>query len=342
MRDLTFLEPMLREAVAQGVFPSAVAAVGQKDRVLARCAVGDADLATRFDMASMSKILGPTMIALRGIEDGDLTLDDTVGRVFPDAPSDKAGITVRMLMTHTGGFEPFFWLFEETDDPGDAAGCILRHPLAGQPDGTPRYSCMGYILLGKMLEKIYGAPLGALAKARVFDPLGMTDTAYCPTGDNFAPTEVDALTGVAWRGVVHDENARFLGGVSGNAGVFSTVGDVIRYAATLACGGLDYLTQATVRKAIRCYTPGHDTRRGLGFHLGGVPGSFMGDLFPDDSFGHTGFTGTSLVIDPATGLFAILLTNRVHPTRANEKLLRFRRVFHNRIFAALSGGAPDA
>ncbi len=327
-----FLQQLLRQGVEEGCFPSAVAAVGAGSEVFLMAAAGDADLDTRFDMASMTKILSPTMLCLRALEEGDLTLDDTVTRFF-DAPPDKAAITVRQLMTHTGGFEPAFFLSEEIDDPKDAVRCLLSHPLVAPPDGTPRYSCMGTILLGKMLETLYGEPLDRLAHKRVFEPLGMHATCYNPTGGNIAPTEVDAETGIAWRGIVHDENARFLGGVSANAGVFSNIDDLCRYASMLSQKGAGFLSPATVRLAITNHTPGRELHRGLGFHLAGLSGSYFGDLFPGDSFGHTGFTGTSLAIDPGTGFFALLLTNRVHPTRANEKLFRFRRVFHNKTYA---------
>ncbi len=337
MNTVNFLVSLLESGVADGAFPSAVAVVGARNQVLGMAAAGDADLDTRYDMASMSKILGPTMVALRALEDGEITLDDTVGRFF-DAPADKAHITIRHLMTHTGGFTPFFWLFEETDDPNDAAGCILRHPLEAMPDGTPRYSCMGYILLGKILEKRLGAPLDVLAQERVFKPLGMVSTCYNPIGDNIAPTEVDPVSGIAWRGTVHDENARFLRGISANAGVFSDIHDTARYAAMLATGGGNYLSPATMKRAITNYTPGHDTHRGLGFHLAGLPGSFFGDFMPDASFGHTGFTGTSLVVDPTTGFYAALLTNRVHPSRDNDKHLRFRRRFHNMMYTTFCKG----
>lgn len=331
-----FIRPMLAEAIADGAFPSAVAAVGCGGTVYGRFAAGDARLGTRFDIASMSKIFGPTMLALQAIDRGDLTLYDPLARFFPDAPADKAAITVLQLMTHSGGFEPTFYLEDEIDDPVDAARCILRHPLAAPPDGTPRYSCMGYILLGKLLERLYGAPLDVLAKAHVFGPLGMADTAYCPTGADIAPTEVDPATGAAWCGTVHDENARFLRGVSGNAGVFTTLEDAIRLVSTLARGGDGFLSPAVMRRATQNHTPGHDAHRGLGFHLGGTPASFMGDLFPADSFGHTGFTGTCFAVDPHTGFYAILLTNHVHPKRGGEKLFRFRRAFHNRVYAAFT------
>jgi len=326
--DYSFLKDLLARGVAEGCFPSATAAIGVGNQTFFACAAGDADVYTRFDMASLTKILSPTMIALKALEEGALTLEDPLTAFF-ETPPDKAAITVEQLMTHTGGFTPAFWLFDETDDPAEAAACILRHPLEAPPDGTPRYSCMGYILLGKILEVVYGQPLDQLAKSRVFEPLGMHCTGYKPTVGNIAPTEVNEQTGEALQGVVHDENARFLGGISGNAGVFSDIGDMALFASMLASGGGGYLSGATLSLAISNHTPGYSERRGLGFCLGG---HFMGGLFPHASFGHMGFTGTSLVVDPATGLFAVLLTNRVHPTRRNERIFRFRQEFHNEIF----------
>jgi CubicO group peptidase (beta-lactamase class C family) len=193
---------------------------------------------------------------------------------------------------------------------------------------------MGYILLGFILEKVYGKPLDKLAKEFVFAPLGMNHTGYCPTGGNIAATEINAATGLPLTGTVHDENARFMKGVSANAGLFSDAGDVMRFAAMLSSGGTPLINPATLRLAIKDRTPGHDIHRGLGFHISGGPGSFMGDLFPAASFGHTGFTGTSLAVDPETGLYAVLLTNAVHPKRGNPAAQRFRRLFHNRVFAA--------
>ena len=192
---------------------------------------------------------------------------------------------------------------------------------------------MGYIVLGKVLETVYGRPLDVLAHERVFEPLGMTHTGYCPMGGNIAATEVDPGTGIAWQGIVHDENARFLRGVSANAGVFSDIHDMIRFAQMLARGGDGYLSPATLRRAIACQAEDGEVRRGLGFHLAGTPENFMGDLVPPSAFGHTGFTGTSLLVEPETGFFAVLLANRVHPTRENTRLFRFRRKMHNVLYA---------
>ena len=339
---------MLHAAVMDGCFPSAVAAVGDRDQVLRISWAGGADANTLFDVASLTKIVSTTMLALLAIEEGELTLYDRLPRFF-DAPPDKADISIIDIMTHTAGFEPSFALTDKTDNPDDAADVILRYPLVSKPDGVPRYSCMGFILLGVLLERMYGSPLDTLARARVFEPLGMSRTCFnpletlqdlpkdAPDAANIAPTEIDPATGIAFRGVVHDEKARFMHGVAGNAGVFSDIGDMIRFASMLARNGKGLLSPATLRKATRNYTPGQDVHRGLGFHLAGPPENYMGDLFPASSFGHTGFTGTSVAVDPETGFYAILLTNRVHPTRDNDKIQRFRRCFHNRVYAAYTG-----
>lgn len=341
MESLGFVADMLARGISDGVFPSAAAAVGIGDQVLFMHASGrlslfdegEANTRTRYDMASMTKIMAPTMLALMALEKGLLVLDDTLSAFF-DAPADKANITVLQLMTHTGGFTPSFLLEEACQSPEDAAGAILRRPLEGPPGQMPRYSCMGYILLGKILESVYGKSLSDVSRERIFEPLGMTMTGYLPKGGNIAATELNAATGKPYQGVVHDENARFLKCVSGNAGVFSNIEDCVRFAAMLSASGFPLLNPGTLRLAIRDWTPTHDIHRGLGFHVSGGPGSFMGDFFPPSAFGHTGFTGTSLAVDPQSGLYAILLTNAVHPQRGNPAIQRFRRLFHNRVYAA--------
>ena len=341
-----FLEAKLAEGRQAGAFPAAAASIGVKDDVLARAFIGGAplpedapvDAHTRFDMASLSKVLGPTMIALRALEDGQLSLDETIGDFFPAAPEDKRGITVRQLMTHTGGFNPSFRLDKLCQSPDEVLDCILRHPLDVPPGQEPHYSCMGYITLAKMLEQRFGESLKELAHKRVFEPLGMTETGYCPTSGVFAATEVDPETGRPWIGVVHDENARFQGGISGNAGVFMPLCDGERFAAMLARMGGDYLRRETMSLAIRNYTPGCDEHRGLGFHLAGTEWNYMSDKVPDHCFGHTGFTGTSLMVEPDTGFWVLLLTNRVYPTRDSSALFPFRRKLHGECWTLYQEG----
>ena len=237
-------------------------------------------------------------------------------------------------MTHTSGIPDHFLLQEECGSPEEVTQAILRHPLVQRPGGMPIYSCMGYILLGKILERIGGEPLDRLAQSWVFDPLDLKHTTYRPTGD-VAPTEWDAETKALLCGVVHDENARFQHGISANAGIFSDLEDMTRFTQMLACGGKlpdgrAYLSPATMRAALLNRTPGPDHEfRGLGFHLAGSPANFLGDLMSPRAYGHTGFTGTSFAVDPETGLFVVLLTNRVCPTRENPRLIRLRSLIHN-------------
>ena len=342
-----YLTSMLAEGQKNGCFPAAAAAIGEKDKILAKAFIGEAPIPgdmpvkehTRWDMASLSKVLGPTMIALKAIEDGELSLTETVGDFFPDAPADKRDITVFMLMTHTGGFNPSFRLDRLLSSPAQAVDCILNHPLDETPGKRPIYSCMGYILFAKMLEKSFGQPLNELARQRVFQPLGMTETGYCPDpAAQFAATEVDPETGKPWIGIVHDENARFLRGVSGNAGVFMPLCDGIRFASMLSHMGNGFLKRETMEQAIHNYTPGQDEHRGLGFQIAGSPDCFFSTGVPDTCFGHTGFTGTSLLVEPEGGFWVLLLTNRVYPTRESFALFPFRRKLHAESYRAWRGG----
>lgn len=338
---------LMEQAVAQKIFPSAALAIGARGQVMVCRCWGQTSLYppsatvtpdTLYDMASLSKIIGTTMAALKLLEEGALSLNDTVGSFFA-APEEKRAITVRQLMTHTGGISAHFLLSDFGAAPADAAEIILKQPLTYAPGGEVVYSCMGYILLGKILERISGLSLDKLAERAVFRPLRMTDTVYGPV-PSAACTELDPQTGNYLCGTVHDENARFLGGVSGNAGIFSSLNDMIKFVSMLACAGKTadgvYLSPAVYRLAIRNFTKGMAQSRGLGFQLAGDGSTFMGSLLSADSFGHTGFTGTSLAVEPESGLYIVLLTNRVHPTRDNREIIRFRALLHNCIASEYS------
>jgi len=363
MYDFSLLDALLRRGLDERCFPSAVCAVGDRSGVKYTNAVGfsrlftddapcfdvipealpdtavPADMTTRFDLASLSKLTAATMCVLRLIEMGEISLYDTVGRVFADAPDDKRGITVEQLMTHTSGISAHFRLSKSTDDPSDAARVILAHPLSSAVGSKVEYSCMGFILLGRMLEKLYGTTLDRLARELVFAPLGMTGTGYCPSGGNFAATEYDSESGRYLCGTVHDENARFLGGVSANAGVFSDIADMSKFALMLSNRGETengrFLGRRMFDTAVSLRTAGLNDSRGLGFQLKGNALSPAGDLFAVGSYGHTGFTGTSLYVDCESGVFSVLLTNRVHFTRRSDRLFRFRRVWHNAVIGCM-------
>ena len=357
------IEKMCEDAVASYLVPSAVCAIGDSDGVYFKKAYGysrvimnedkpdgvfsgpipedavPASLDTVYDMASLSKLISTTMVVLRLIEEGEMTLPDTVSRYFPDAPEDKRGITIKQLLTHCSGIASHFNIQNECEKGYDPAHAVLNYPLKYEAETKVEYSCMGYILLAKIAEVCTGKPLDVLADELVFKPLGMTRTGYNPSendrfkGADIATEEWSPRFEHYIHGRVHDENARYIGGVSGNAGVFSCVDDLCRFARMLSArgslDGVQFLSRSTFERAITNYTPYGPENRGLGFQLTTGGFSATGDLFSPLSYGHNGFTGTSLYVDRDTGMFVILLTNRVHYTRQSDGLYRFRRRLHN-------------
>ncbi|MGM9600661.1 MAG: serine hydrolase domain-containing protein [Faecousia sp.] len=334
---------ILTEAIEQKATPGVAAAIGCGNEILyercfGRLSYGEdapvVTLETQYDMASVTKILCTTMLCLQALGEGRIYLQDPVSLFFPEAPADKWDITLFQLLTHTSGIDPHFFLWDYVGGKEHPAEVILNHTLICKPGTEVRYSCMGFILLGKILEKIYDAPIDELFQKRVANPLGLKRTGYCPADlRNIAPTEYDT-DGRLLQGCVHDENARFQNGVSANAGIFSTIKDMEVFVRTLACGGTapngtQLIPPRCLEKAITNYTKGMAENRGLGFKLYGGSANFMGDLFPDAAFGHTGYTGTGFAVDPETGFYIILLANRVHPTRDQTRWLRIRRLVHN-------------
>lgn len=341
---------LFQEGFDRKIYSAGALAVGLKGEVLFKEAKGFVSYQegaaavhehTLFDMASITKILSTTMTAFQLIQEGRLRLQDSLSYFFEDVPADKREITVFHLMTHTSGIPAEIHLWKTCTRPDDAVSVILQTPLVCQTGTETIYSCMGYILLGKICEKICHADLYDLSKHYVFDPLGMKDTSYRPLSrfgelKTAAYTETQSLNGPTPPGIVHDENARFLDGISGNAGVFSSLHDMIRFCSCLSQGGKGYLSRELMDAALINYTRGQDDNRGLGFQLSGPAPSFFGDLFGERGFGHTGFTGTSIAIDKETGLFVVYLTNRVHPTRENGLLTRHRHLIHNAAVSAFS------
>ena len=358
------IDEMCAEAVRSLAVPSAVCAIGDKDGVYFKKAYGwsrvimnedkpegvfsgpvpddaiPATLDTVYDMASLSKLISTTMVVLRLIEKGEMTLADTVSRYFPDAPEDKRGITVKQLMTHCSGITPHFNLQTECEkNDCDIPHAVLNYPLRYEAETKVEYTCMGYILLAKMAEVCTGKTLDVLADELVFGPLGMERTGYNPlknerfAGADIATQEWSPKLEHYIRGVVHDENARYSGGVSGNAGVFSCIDDLCRFASMISghgtLEGRQFISPQTFEAATANHTPYGPEFRGLGFQLttGGL--NAAGDLYTPLSYGHNGFTGTSLYVDRRTGMYVILLTNRVHFTRQSDGLYRFRRRLHN-------------
>ncbi|MBQ1233743.1 MAG: beta-lactamase family protein, partial [Clostridia bacterium] len=277
--DFSRAREILKNGLEAGAYPCIAYAIGHGDEVLDSGFMGNKQVNpeilplerdTLFDLASLSKLVSTTMVALRMLEQGKIELTDPLSRYFEipaDAPEGRGDVTIRHLMHHNSGLTPHIPLWTQTDDPNQAVDVILRSKPWCAPGEQVHYSCMGYILLQKILEQVGGAPLDELAKHYVFEPLGMHDTCYNPTTKNVVTTEFSALHGEYLCGRVHDENASFMGGVSGNAGVFAPLDDMTKFARMIAAGGVldgkTFLNPRTFEKAIQNATPGKNEDRGL-------------------------------------------------------------------------------
>jgi CubicO group peptidase (beta-lactamase class C family) len=291
----------------------------------------DQQIATRpdtlFDLASVSKLF-TTIVTMQLVERGRIALDTPVARYVPEfAAGGKETVTVRMLLTHTSGLPAFTPLWSRYPTPAERFAAALATPLTAPPGSRYVYSDLGLISLGVLVERVTGRRLDEVVRDGVTGPLGMRDTGYNPgptQRPRIAATEYQpyAGRGLVW-GEVHDENAWSLGGVAGHAGVFSTAADLAVLCQMLLDGGryrgARILAEDTVRAMLVNYNgrlepTDPESARGLGFELD--KHWYMMGLSSPVTFGHTGFTGTSLVIDPLTHSFVILLSNRVHPDRA--------------------------
>jgi len=319
-------------AVENGELPGAVAWIGQGGKILHRKAYGSRALVpakepmtldTVFDAASLTKVVATTASMMKLVETGKVRLNDRVTVYLPQFQGGKSEITVRMLLTHFSGMRPDVDLVPEW--AGYETG--IQKALIDKPVAAPGerfiYSDINFVLLGDIVRRVTGKPLDQFAREEVFLPLGMTETQFNPPASlrsRIAPTEQYPKMPAPLRGVVHDPTARFMNGVAGHAGLFTTAEDLSKFARMLLGGGeLDgkrHFSPLTVQKFTQPQTPADQPiLRGLGFDMDSQFSANRGELFPLGSFGHTGFTGTSMWIDPATGAYVILLANTVHPHR---------------------------
>jgi CubicO group peptidase (beta-lactamase class C family) len=294
---------------------------------------------TLFDLASLTKVVGTLMATLRILEKKGLSLDMKLGFLLPNAGNYKES-TIFQLLTHTSGLIAELRLENHIEDPQKAETFILSQPVRYKPGEKVEYSCFGYIILAKILERITQCPFDRLVKEEVTQPLCMTSTLFNPKQNYplscFAATEINNLTKNMLIGEVHDENSRFLGGIAGNAGLFSNTADLIRFCIMLLHDGQSsqgtFLSHETMELVFNSQTKGRPgENRTIGFKI--EDPNLFGTVASKKTIGHTGFTGTSLAIDPKQNKAAILLTNRVHPSRENKILLDMRKGFHDLAFA---------
>jgi beta-glucosidase-like glycosyl hydrolase/CubicO group peptidase (beta-lactamase class C family) len=348
---------VIEKAVAEKAFPGATLAVGYRGKVSVR-AFGklsyDAKAAatnpnTMYDIASLTKVVATTTLVAK-LAEGDfavpLDLDAKVERYLPEwagGPNAewRHRVTVRHLLTHTSGLPAFKEYWRTSKGKQDTLAKIFAEPLEYEPGTKEIYSDLGIILMAEIIERLTGRTLDDLAKSYIFSPLGMKDSMYRPSKKlwpQIAPTEIDNnLRHRLVQGEVHDENAFAIGGVSGHAGVFSTSPDLSAFGQMLLNGGV-YAHQRILRRAtIAQFTTPQQLSNGTRTLGWAVPteGGSSGHYFSAHSFGHTGFTGTSIWIDPDRQLFVVLLTNRVHPTRENTKIQQVRPALHDAVLQAL-------
>ena len=346
--DFSSAKRVLEEAIDERAFPGCSVAVGTHDRVLWLRGFGHLDYdksesvtpTTLYDLASLTKIVGTTSVVMGLVRDGKLAIADPVEKHVPqfvtaiDDPPQRdrrRKVTIEHLLTHSSGYPAGPRTPKDAKSFADVLAGTLNTPLVADQGQKTVYSDAGYILLGEIASRAGGQPLADLERRLVLEPLGMKTTLRNPPMDlrpRIAPTERISGTKQFVHGVVHDENARAAEGLTGHAGLFSTADDMGRFAAEMlkAVRGeskiwpRDLAREFTTRRNL---VPG--STRALGWDTPSQTKSSAGDRMSRMAFGHTGFTGTSMWIDPERNLYVVLLSNRVHPTRANPKIAAVRR-----------------
>ncbi|HXG38852.1 MAG TPA: glycoside hydrolase family 3 N-terminal domain-containing protein [Bacteroidota bacterium] len=337
------VDEVMKQAVRDSAFPGGVVLVARNGVVGYHKAFGtfeydpysrQVDVNTIYDLASVTKVIATTSAVMRLVDEKKLSLDDPVVKHIPQfGQKGKEKITIYNLMVHNSGLPAWRRFYDFCTTPQCVLDSVYASPLQYNTGDSTIYSDLGLITIGKVIEKVAGTTLDRYVDSVFFKPLGMHSTMYNPPRslwNRIAPTEIDTFwqrTGVAVRGRVHDENAATLGGVSGHAGLFSTASDLAVMMQMLlnggTYGGVRYLQTETVQKFITRQS--EKSTRAIGWDTKNLTGyTSAGRLFGPKSFGHTGFTGTSLWADPEKNLFVILLTNRVYPTRNNTKIFDVR------------------
>jgi CubicO group peptidase (beta-lactamase class C family) len=352
--DWTAVRGFLDSALADTAAPGAVLAVSfqGQHRYYSGGRLGldnpaRPDSATVYDLASLSKVIGLTTMMIKAVDEHRIDLDAPIQRYVPAfRGAVKERVTVRHLLTHSSGLPAWRPLYREAADRAAALALADTTPLDTVPGARMVYSDLGAIVLTQAIERMYGTRIDSLQARRVFEPLGMTSTRYLPPAawrDHIAPTENDPWRGRILLGEVHDENAARLDGVSGHAGLFSDARDLLVFADWLMSGlGAPAVTRASGTPeppaSLKAFITRQQLPPGSSRALGWDTPSEMssaGTLLDSTSFGHTGFTGTSIWVDPGRGLAIVLLSNRVHPTRNNAKWGPVRRGLADRVVESL-------
>jgi CubicO group peptidase (beta-lactamase class C family) len=357
------IEDFLQREIDVGTFPGCVYAVGSGEGFEYEGALGNAVVVgaripmrpeTLFDAASLTKPLITSTLALMAVADGAIALDGRVVEIVPELRgTDKEEITLRQLLTHSAGFEAWFPLYTTGSDRASYLETIVSRPLAHPPGSQVIYSDLGFILLHMALERLYGRDARDVARERIFAPLSIGDATLNP-----AASDIPRIAATEWgqrveqrmcidRGIefdhfrdrlmwgdVNDGNSWGLGGYAGNAGLFATARAVFRIASTYIVGGSPLLPAEVISEAVANQTAGNEENRGLGWQIRSDATTSISSPLSRRAFGHTGFTGTSVWLDPELDRIIVLMTNRIHPSAASVGMQNARREL-NRIVAGL-------
>lgn len=348
--DFASLRTLIQNAVADSVFPGAGIAVVYKDQVVLQEAFGrmtydswsrQVDTGTMYDLASLTKAVCTTSILMQLSERDSLSVEAPVSRYLPAfAANGKENVTIENLMRHLSGLRAHTYFAKTCRTPEDVFRAVFADTLVCQPNTATIYSDLGFITLGRVIETVTGRSLASNFCERFSLPLGMTMTMFNPPQsliNRIAPVEKDRDWPLATpRPLVHDQNAALLGGAAGHAGLYSTTGDLVKFVTMIMNGGtLDgktYFREGTVKK----FLSHPQGVRALGWDVRSPGGnSSSGTLFSASSYGHLGYTGTSIWIDPEKHLAVIFLCNRVYPTSENIKIRRFRPILHDTVVRCL-------
>ena len=340
---------ILEEALRTGGFAAAAVEVGRSTGTLWQAAFGRAGASddarpatadTLFDLASLTKVIATTTLAMRAVDRRQLDIDAPLRRRLADwRGADRTDVTAADLLAHASGLSAHLPFYRDHRGRAEFQPAIAALPLEYTPRSASVYSDLGFILLGFLLEDACGTAFDAAFHA-IAAQHGWGELCFRPPRSwrrRTAPTEVDPWRGRLLVGEVHDENAWALGGVAGHAGLFGSVNSVGRFARTMAAGfrGETTVAEATTFSRFMTRTRVPDSSRALGWDTM-LPTSSCGMRMSARAVGHTGFTGTSLWIDPAADVYVVLLTNRVYPTRKNEAILRIRPALHDAVMHALA------
>ena len=349
------VDSIINAAIADSAFPDAVLLVQKDGKIIHEKAYGyytydpssgKVTVNTMYDLASLTKVTATTTATMICYDRGLFKLDDKVAKYLPKfGVNGKENVTIRNLLLHDSGLRPDIPSYKAFDSVKNKEHEVMNeifNDTLVYPTGSKMvYSDLNFILMGKIIEKVTGKTLDKFCEKNIFKPLGMNSTMFNPPSSlvsRIAPTEYDNY----WRhrqirGTVHDETSQLLGGVAGHAGLFSTAGDLAKLLQMLLqkgkYNGKRYIKASTVEMFVKKQSD--LSTRALGWDTKSPEHSSAGHLFSDISYGHTGFTGTSLWTDPTRNLFVVFLTNRVYPTRKDLKILRVRPLVHDAVIEAL-------